>query len=202
MREGNARAASPPVSGLHHLSTSATSTSTNISHLDTTLLYLTTTKINPFLDSSAVWRRINSPFLYPWPFLFVIFFPHSCGKIHRRKTQAQYMEDFNHKISFVHKYRANANNYMQLNLLNDVRSVLSLVLRMFQLCHLKLSYTALIFASDSLKMFRFLIYSSVLSAYSCLNYLFSLYHHVSYQFPDSFLFYYNLALRWCLQVLL
>lgn len=78
---------------------------------------------------------------------------------------------------------------MKINPLIDAGSVLFLVLHMFQLCYLKLSYAALIFVLDFLKMFRFFIYNSVLSAYSCLNYLSSLSHHLSYQLPGSLLFY-------------
>lgn len=78
---------------------------------------------------------------------------------------------------------------MKINPPIDAKSLLFLVLHMFQLCYLKLSYTALILALDFLKMFQFFIYDSVLSAYSCLNYLSSLSLHFSYQLPGSFLFY-------------
>lgn len=76
---------------------------------------------------------------------------------------------------------------MMISPLIDARSVLFLVLHM--LCYLKLSYTALISALDFLKVFQSFIYDSVLSAYSCLNYLSSLSHHLFYQLPGSFLFY-------------
>lgn len=203
MREGNARVASPPVSGLHHHSTSATNISTNIAHLDTTLLYPTTTKINPLLDSSAVLGRINSPFLHPWLSTYpsclkknvnilvlqYYVFPQSCGKTHRRETDTIYARLSSIRFHSYINVGANAYNYMKINTSTDARSVLSLVLHMFQLCYLKLYYTALIFALDFLKMFRFFIYNSVLSAYSCLSYLFSLSHHISYQCRGSFLFY-------------
>lgn len=62
------------------------------------------------------------------------------------------MEDF-HAIRFHSciNVGANAYNYMKINTLTDARSVLSLVLHMFQLCYLKLYYTDSVFAFNFLK---------------------------------------------------
>jgi len=63
--EGKAGTFSCAVFGSNHHSTSATCTSTNLSHPDTALLPPTTTEINPLFDSSAVYRRSNSPCFIP-----------------------------------------------------------------------------------------------------------------------------------------